>query len=182
MFCPPVATFTNPKHAREADLAEGPVLSIECDIHPRATLAKLIALLGSPTMVVESGGVWTDPETGETEPKLHIYYRLQLPTRSKEEHQKLKLARKLATRIVGGDASNITVVHPIRWPGSVHRKGDPKLCRIVELNPDAEIELDTALEILRRRPGTTARAITINPTGPRSRPPRRSSISIPTRD
>jgi hypothetical protein len=31
VFCPPVATFTNKDHAREKDLAEGLVLSVECD-------------------------------------------------------------------------------------------------------------------------------------------------------
>ena len=39
-------------------------------------------------------------------------------------------------------------MHPIRWPGSVHRKGEPKLARIVELNEDAEIDLGDALEAL----------------------------------
>jgi putative DNA primase/helicase len=153
VFCPPVATFTEPKLAREQHLAEGPVLSIECDTHPRAALAKLIALLGQPTAVVESGGVWTDPETGETEPKLHIYYRLKIPARSQDELKKLKQARRLATTFVGGDVSNVTIVHPIRWPGSLHRKGDPKPCRIIKLNPDAEIELDSALQILQQAAG-----------------------------
>ena len=156
-------------------------MSIECDTHPRAALAKLTALLGPPTVVVESGGQWTDPETGETEPKLHIYYRLKTPARSKEEHEKLKLARKLATKLVGGDGSNVSIVHPIRWPGSVHRKGEPKLCHIVDLNPDAEIELDTALEILQKAAGNEGSRdyrASNRPTGPGSRSPKPSSIWI----
>src|SRR5262249_53659401 len=130
VFCPPVATFNVRWRAKEENLAEGLVLSVECDTHPRAARAKLEQLLGPATLVVESGGVWTDPETGKSEPKLHIYYRLKIPTRSEGDHQKLKLARKLATAIVGGDASNVSIVHPIRWPGSIHRKAEPKLCRI----------------------------------------------------
>jgi hypothetical protein len=54
----------------------------------------------------------------------------------------------MATTLVGGDATNKPVVHPIRWPGSVHRKREPKLCRIVEIRPDAEIDLQDAISIL----------------------------------
>jgi AAA domain/Primase C terminal 2 (PriCT-2) len=153
VFCPPTATFTNSKHAREIDLHEGLVLSIECDKCPREALTKLEALLGPATLVVHSGGEWTNPETGETEPKLHVYYLLKIPARGKDELKKLKQARALATKFVGGDASNVSIVHPIRWPGSVHRKGTPKLCRIVSRNDDVEIELDTALGILQKTVG-----------------------------
>jgi hypothetical protein len=131
VFCPPIATFTNDEHAREEDLAEGLALSVECDAHARAARAKLEELFGPATAVVASGGVWTNPETGETEAKLHLHYRLKLPARSKDEQKKLKLARKLAAKLVGGDPSNVPLVHPIRWPGSVHRKSEPKLCRII---------------------------------------------------
>ena len=88
-------------------------------------------LLGPPTLVVESGGEWTNPETGEIEPKLHIHYRLKVPARDKAALAALKIARKLATHIVHGDPTNNPVAHPIRWAGSWHRKNEPKLhpCR-----------------------------------------------------
>jgi hypothetical protein len=149
VFCPPVATFIDPKHAREQDLAEGLVLSIECDANPQAAREKLEELLGPATLVVESGGEWTNPETGKVEPKLHLYWVLKVPARTKDELSLLKQARRLATRIAGGDGSNVTIVHPIRWPGSLHRKGEPKLCRIISAT-DNEIELDAALEILQK--------------------------------
>jgi hypothetical protein len=153
VFCPPVATFNNAKHAREQDLAEGLVLSIECDAHPQAAREKLEKLLGPPTLVVESGGMWVNPETGKGEPKLHLYWVLKVPARNRDELARLKQARRLATTIAGGDASNVTIVHPIRWPGSLHRKGESKLCRIIACNPDTEIELDIALEILQKAVG-----------------------------
>ena len=153
VFCPPIATFTNNRHAREADLAEGLTLSVECDAHAQAARIRLEGLLGPATVVVESGGEWTDPKTGKSEPKLHMHYRLKAPAGSKGEQEKLKLARKVATTIVGSDPSNVPLVHPIRWPGSLHRKGDPKLCRILSLNPDAEIDLDAALKILQKADG-----------------------------
>jgi hypothetical protein len=166
VFCPPIATFSNGGRAREIDLAEGLALSVECDAHARAARAKLEALLGPATAVVASGGEWTDPEASDTEPKLHLHYRLKAPTRSKEEHQKLKLARKLAAKLVGGDPSNVPLVHPIRWPGSLHRKGEPKLCRIIELNPDAEIDLDAAVAHLQKAASDEAPAGRLGPVAP----------------
>jgi putative DNA primase/helicase len=150
VFCPPIATFTNNKRAKEIDLAEGLVLSTECDKTAPAARAKLEAVLGPATLVVASGGQWTNPETGKVEPKLHIHHRLKAPTRNTTEHRMLKEARQLTAMLVGADRSNVPVVHPIRWPGSLHRKQEARLCHIVAHNPDAEIDLDSALEILRK--------------------------------
>jgi hypothetical protein len=150
VFAPPIATFKKEYFAREEDLAEGLVLNTECDMHAQEGQAKLEQLLGAATVVVESGGEWIDPDTGELKPRLHVHYRLKVPARGEEALAKLKMARELATKIVGGDASNINAVHPIRWPGSWHRKGAPKLARIISLNADAEIDLDEALEILKQ--------------------------------
>jgi hypothetical protein len=153
VFSPPAATFTSNAdnwHAREEDLAEGLVLNAECDAHPQAARIRLEQLFGPATMVVESGGEWINPETGKVEQKIHWYLRLKVPARSQDELAKLKEARRLMTLLVSGDTTNITIVHPIRWPGSVHRKREPKLCRVVSLNPEIEIDLDEAFEILRK--------------------------------
>jgi RecA-family ATPase len=159
VFCPPIATFNNSRHAREEDLEEGLVLSVECDKRVRQARAKLEKLLGPATVVVASGGEWTDPETGEVEPKLHLHHRLKIPARGKDEQAKLKLVRKLAAQIVGGDPSNVPMVHPIRWPGSWHRKGEPRLCRIVDVDPEREIELDAALDVLQKAAGDDSGAV-----------------------
>ena len=148
VFCPPVATFMNGNGAKEEDLLEGLALSVECDKNAVEARAKLERLLGPATAVVASGGEWTNPETGEIEPKLHIHWRLKEPA-TKLDHAKLKEARTLATKYVGGDTSNNPMVHPIRWPGSVHRKKTPKLATFVEVHDGAEIDLDEALERLR---------------------------------
>lgn len=148
VFAPPVATFNNPKQAREQDLADGLALSVECDATPKAARDKLASLLGVATLVAASGGEWTDPETGEVQDKLHLHWRLNEPTQNPEEHAKLKLARRLAAELVGSDTSNVPMVHPIRWPGSIHRKGKARLAKIVELNEGAEIDLDDTLDLL----------------------------------
>jgi hypothetical protein len=148
VFCPPLAIFLYPDNAKQSNLLAGLALSVECDEHARNAVATLEQLLGPATAIVRSGGAWTDPETGQVEDKLHIHFRITGSARGGEALTKLKRARELATAIVGGDPSNVPVVHCIRWPGSFHRKGDPRPCAFETLSPDAEIELDTALAAL----------------------------------
>ena len=148
VFCPPVATFKTSDNAKAENMAEGVALSVECDINPGAARATLESLLGAATVVVASGGEWADPETGEVQDKLHLHWRLNEPTQSHEDHEKLRRARELAAAVAGGDRTNVPCVHPIRWPGSLHRKGEPRLARIVSLNEGAEIDLGDALESL----------------------------------
>ena len=151
VFCTPICTFHTAIGAKATNLAEGLALSVECDERAKAALIKLRTLLGEPTMVVASGGECLDPETEQLEPKLHIHWRLRTPTRTKEEHQKLYAARKAATQLVGGDASNKSIVHPMRWPGSWHCKAEPRLARIVGGDPEKEIDLDEVLQKLPQR-------------------------------
>jgi Primase C terminal 2 (PriCT-2) len=152
VFAPPVVVLKSPKSATEADIAEGVALSQDCDSHPVQSRQRLTQLLGEPTCVVFSGGQWTDPETGEIQPKIHLHWRLQEPTRTPEDHAVLKECRRLAGMIVGSDHSAVPLVHPLRWPGSWHRKGDPRLVQ-AEINADREIDLYAALEILREAVG-----------------------------
>jgi hypothetical protein len=148
VFCPPICTLTNKDKADERSLANGLALSVELDADAERGRKRLEFLFGVPaTVAVASGGTYSDP-TGEPKPKLHCHWRLKEPTRDSAAHMRLKQARAMATALVGGDASNKPIVHPIRWPGSVHRKAEPKLCQIVALNPDAELDLQEAISIL----------------------------------
>jgi hypothetical protein len=147
VFCPPLATFASKDRAREEDLAEGPAISVECDRHPQGARAALEEILGPATCVVKSGGVWTNGD-GEIEDKLHLHWRLTRTARTEAELKKLKQARKLAAEIVDGDTTCAPINHPLRWPGSWHRKAEPRLCEIETLNADVEIDLDDALKRL----------------------------------
>ena len=149
VFAPPVATFNNDKTARKEDVVDGVALDAEIDKSPQAARATLEGLLGPSTVVVESGGEWTNPETDEVEPKLHLHWRLKKPARG-AELALLEEARKIVIDIGGSDPSHGPISHPIRWPGSWHRKGDPKLCRIVAVNPEREIDLHAALAALKK--------------------------------
>ena len=148
VVAPPIATFADGK-ASAKSLLEGLTLSIELDERPDKSLAVLRAMIGSPTMVVASGGLWVDADTGELHDKLHVHYRLAEPTQTPEEHERLKRARSLACDLVGADATSKPPVHPMRWAGTVHRKNPdaPRLARIVEQN-DTEIVLDDVLSEL----------------------------------
>ena len=149
VFAPPVVTLKTATSAAEQNIANGVALSVECDSDAAAARELLERLLGPATVVVASGGEWTDPQTGEVSPRLHLHWRLQEPTREAGDHIRLKEARRLAQVLAGADGSAVPLVHPMRWPGSWHRKAEPKIARIVALNEDAEIDLGEALERLR---------------------------------
>lgn len=153
VFCPPVVTFKTADNAKAENVSEGVALSVDCDQTPYAAREKLESLIGPATIIAASGGEWTDPETGELQDKLHLHWRLNEPTQTVGDHSILKQARKLATKLVGGDDTNAPLVHPIRWPGSLHRKGKPRLARIVSINEAAEIDLHDALERLQEAAG-----------------------------
>ncbi len=149
VFAPPICTFINASRARVVDLENGLVLSVEID-EGDTTKARLFleSMLGPATVTVASGSDWTDPETGEVFPKLHLHWRLSEPTRDAEDHARLRQARNLAALLVGADPTGKPVVHPLRWPGSWNRKTTPRMARIVAYNETAEIHLGEALEKL----------------------------------
>jgi hypothetical protein len=144
---------TADKQAREQDLLEGLALSIECDKRPHEAKQLVENVIGPATLVVASGGKWIAPD-GTAQPKLHLHWRLDKPAFG-AELSRLKVARKLAAAIAGGDPTNVPAVHPIRWPGSWHRKGDPVLCTILHHDADREINLLEALEQLQGAEGGT---------------------------
>jgi len=144
VFCPPMATFRDAAGAGVTNLCEGLVICVDCDKgRRREGLRRLEALLGPATLVVASGGI-----TDDGEDKLRLYWRLQVPTRTAEEHALLNTAGQLAARPADADATSGPPNHPIRWAGSWHLKREPRLTRIVE---QSENEVDLAwVSALRR--------------------------------
>src|SRR5579872_5975361 len=150
VFAPSVVTFIGAQNAAEIDVANGVALSVECDRQPVAARQMLESLLGPATVVMASGGEWTDPQTGEIQQKLHLHWRLTEPTREPPDHRRLKEARLLATRLAGADGSAVPPSHPMRWAGSWHRKNPacPRPARIIGGDEASEIDLTDALERL----------------------------------
>jgi KaiC/GvpD/RAD55 family RecA-like ATPase len=147
VFCPPVCLFRDSSNAKESNVLYGPVISVELDARPAESRRTLTDLLGEPTCVVASGGTWTDQTTGEVQDKLHIHWRLDKPATG-PNLMKLKQVRKYAADIVAADPTCVPVNHPLRWPGSWHTKGEPRLCRVIEENADAQVNLYEAAHIL----------------------------------
>jgi putative DNA primase/helicase len=178
VFCPPVATFTNARSAATGDLANGVALSIEIDeASPLAGLTRLQSILGPATVVVASGGEWTDPVTGEVHDKLHLHWRLTEPTRTADDHARLREARRLATMLAGGDPTAMPPVHPLRWPGSWNRKREPsRMARIAACNAAAEVDLGDALERLQEAV-EAAGLDTRTSTGPRTPGPAQAPLA-----
>ena len=176
VFCPPIATFKTADNAKAVNLAEGLALSVEIDRDPAAARQRLEALLGPANVVVASGGEWVHPDTGEIFDKLHMHWRLAVPTRDADAHATLKQARKLATQLAGADASNVPLVHPIRWPGSWHTKRSPRLCRIVAENAETQINLADALAALSAAAGT-ATALAPDNRKPIGEPPSPNALA-----
>jgi putative DNA primase/helicase len=153
VFCVLPATFFKERSAKKSDIANGLVIVADCDQNPTAAREMLSHLLGVPTVTVESGGIWTNPGTGEIEPKLHLYWRLSEPTTDAEGHGQLAVANRLAATLVNSDSTAIFVGHPLRCPGSWHCKtGTSRMCRIVKVTAN-ETELPVALELLREAVG-----------------------------
>jgi len=145
VVCSPTATFNNSEKARGEDVINGVALSVDLDnTHPQKARELLEMILGPATIVVASGGEWQDNETGEFLPKLHLHWRLVNPTTTPEEHLQLNTVRKFAAKVVKGDSSAGPLAHPMRLPGSWHTKAQPKMCRILHNNNDAEINLNDA--------------------------------------
>jgi hypothetical protein len=163
VFAPPIATFNNRDKADEASVANGVVISAELDNNPAAGRQRLEAVLGTATIVMESGGLWSDPETGELIPRLHTHWRLAVPTRIRIEHDFLKEANRFATILAGGDPSCVPLVHPLRWAGSVHRKAEPRLSRIIEYHPEVEISWQEAHSRLRAAVEAEGKAASTGP-------------------
>lgn len=148
VFSPPVAIFGNQTNERgdrfagEANVICAPAIAVELDKEPQEGLAKLVQVLGEPTVTIASGGMW------EGQPKIHAYWRLGEPATTDEAKAALKTARKIATKLVDGDGTAVALSHPMRWPGSWHTKGEPKLCQIIGGDPTREIKLQWAVEAL----------------------------------
>lgn len=153
VFAPPACIFLTNENAKAANIAAGPAIVVEIDERPQEASASLEIILGTPTMVIASGGTWTAPD-GSAHDKRHLYWRLKKPATTPDALAKLTRVRKLATALASADPSNNPINHPIRCPGSWHTKtGAPRLCEIIGGDEGTEIDLDDALVKLERVAG-----------------------------
>ena len=147
VFCPPLAIFSNKDHAREQDLARRVGAHRRMRRAPRRSADDPRQACSAPQPSSCAAAAATVNGSDEPADKLHLHWRLARPAQG-GDLAKLKQARDLAAASSAAIPSNKPVCHPIRWPGSWHRKAEPRLCEIEALDPDREIELDAALAAL----------------------------------
>ncbi|TXN41467.1 AAA family ATPase [Methylobacterium sp. WL30] len=171
VFCPPPCvfgdvTFQGRRRAYEDNVIACGVIAIELDEQPRETLAKAKHILGEPTLVLRSGGVWGGPDGPED--KLHAYWRLTVPATTKEDLRRLKMVRYGLLRLCGGDGTAVPLSHPMRWAGSWHTKDVPRLSTIVS-ETENEIALSAAEDLVATAADIAGVDLSKAPPGRRSR-------------
>lgn len=115
--------------------------------HIAAKRAHLERHLGSPTMVVESGGV-----TAEGQRKAHVWWKLTEPAEGSDIARVTRLRGDIAAK-VEGDMHFRSAHQPIRVAGSVYYKNNLKTqVRIVELNAGLERDLGEFVEAVADMP------------------------------
>ena len=99
-----------------------------------AKLAHLVRHLGTPTLVVESGG-----RTPEGATKLHVWWKLTEAAQGEDLVTLCRLRGDIAMK-VGGDTHFRSAHQPIRVAGSVYHKGGFQ--RLVQIREHNAIEVD----------------------------------------
>lgn len=142
-FAVPAVVASTAMDARKVELeqiAEFP--SILVDIDSGDTDEKLdwcSEIVGTPTMVVLSGGV-----TDAGKPKRHVYWRLTEPS---AEIDRIAALRETLALKAGGDPSFKRAPQVVRVPGTLHGKnGVISLCRIEALHDVGDYDLDDLAE------------------------------------
>ena len=141
-------TVAAPGQAKAAEILQMQTIVVDLDTGDiAAKRAHLERHLGSPTMVVESGGV-----TPEGQRKAHVWWALTEPAEGDDIARVCRLRGDIAAK-VGGDMHFRSAHQPIRVAGSVYYKNSLKTqVRIVELNTDRERDLAEFIEAVADMP------------------------------
>ncbi|MEM0935200.1 MAG: AAA family ATPase [Pseudomonadota bacterium] len=134
--------------AKAAEILQMQTVVVDLDTGDiAAKRAHLERHLGSPTMVVESGGV-----TPEGQRKCHVWWALTEPAEGDDITRVCRLRGDIAAK-VGGDMHFRSAHQPIRVAGSVYYKNSLKTqVRIVELNAAHERDLAEFIEAVTDMP------------------------------
>jgi len=165
-------TVAEAGQAKAADVLQMQALVVDLDTGDiAAKRAHLEAHLGSPTMVVQSGGI-----TPEGQQKCHIWWRLTEPAEGSDVARACRLRGDIAAK-VGGDMHFRSAHQPIRVAGSVYYKNNLKtLVQILEINPDMERDLDEFTEAVQDMP--PAPGISLEPEFVRADKPQTADVLV----
>jgi hypothetical protein len=130
-------TVTAPGQARAEDVVQMQTIVVDLDDGDiSAKCRHLVAHLGAPTLLVESGG-----RTAEGQQKLHVWWRLTEPATGEDLDAVCRLRGEVARKI-GGDLHFRSAHQPIRVAGSVYQKGGSRRAvAIRDHRPHVEVDL-----------------------------------------
>ena len=130
-------TVAEQGQARAADVLQMQALVVDLDAGDiPAKLDHIVSHLGTPTMIVESGG-----RTPEGAAKLHVWWKLTEPAEGEDLATLCRLRGDIAIK-VGGDTHFRSAHQPIRVAGTIyHKHGHQRLVQIRDHNP---VEVDLA--------------------------------------
>jgi len=165
-------TVAEAGRAKAADVLQMQALVVDLDTGDiAAKRAHLEAHLGSPTMVVQSGGI-----TPEGQQKCHIWWKLSEPAEGSDVARACRLRGDIAAK-VGGDMHFRSAHQPIRVAGSVYYKNNLKtLVQILEINPAMERDLDEFTEAVQDMP--PAPGISLEPEFVRADKPQTADVLV----
>jgi hypothetical protein len=133
----PLRGFVDKGQARAADVLQMQALVVDLDAGDIPTkLDHIVSHLGTPTLIVESGG-----RTPEGAAKLHVWWKLIEPAEGEDLATLCRLRGDIAIK-VGGDTHFRSAHQPIRVAGTVyHKHGHQRIVQIRDHNP---VEVDLA--------------------------------------
>lgn len=169
-------TVAEPGQARAAEIRQMQTIVVDLDAgRIDAKLAHLERHLGTPTLVVESGG-----RTADGLDKLHVWWRLSEPAHGEDIGRLCHLRHVIAIK-VGGDTHFRSAHQPIRVAGSVYHKGGlRRLVHIRHRAPGIEVNLADFAEAVDAMPALSGEGQEVPAAG--DRPPIEAVLITPVRE
>lgn len=150
-----IPAVLNDSRAKEENVKLLPALILDLDEVPaQQAIEWLEEEIGSPTMVVASGG------NNQYGPKLHAYYVFDQPL---PPANVIPLVTNLSA-LIGADPSLIRRTQPIRVPGTIHQKnGEKNMVKLISWSSDTFSEEELRDKIMSVKPSPWASAKTTMP-------------------
>ena len=170
-------TVAEQGQARAADVLHMQAIIVDLDAGDiPAKLEHVTRHLGTPTLVIESGG-----RTHEGAAKLHVWWKLTEPVEGEDLVTLCRLRGDIAVK-VGGDTHFRSAHQPIRVPGTVyHKHGHQRLVQIRE-HRDVEIELSDLAERVAEMPPLPGVGFASDTTSAPSKPTLEAVLTTPVRE
>lgn len=170
-------TVAEQGQARAADVLQMQAIIVDLDAGDiPAKLEHVTRHLGTPTLVIESGG-----RTPEGAAKLHLWWKLTEPAEGEDLATLCRLRGDIAVK-VGGDTHFRSAHQPIRVPGTVyHKHGHQRLVQIRE-HRDVEIELSDLAERVAEMPPLPGVGFASDTISAPSKPAIEAVLTTPVRE